>query len=93
MLFPALSVATIVIVLEPSTRLTVVENVPSAWTVAVVPLTFRDTGLEVMSLVLPVTGQAVFLVTSLSVGAVTFRVGGTVSILNVTLLCVAALSS
>ena len=57
-LFPALSVATIVIVLEPSTSVTTLDQEPLEATVAasalpLLSLTVTDTGLEVRSLVVP----------------------------------------
>ena len=83
---PALSFAMIVIVLEPLTSVTSLENVPSALTVTVVPLIVTITGLDVTSSVLPVTVTVDLLVISLSVGAVIDSVGGTVSTVNVDVL-------
>ena len=93
---PAESFATTVMV--PVTSVSALLKVPSDPTVTVsaVPLfslTVTVTGLEVASLVVPVTVTAVLLVTSLSAGAVIESVGGTVSILNVTVFCVAAFPS
>lgn len=95
---PALSVATTVIVLLPAASVNALLNDPSAPTgtasaVPLLSLTVTVTGLEVISLVVPVTVQAALLVIRPLTGAVTLRVGGTVSILNVTLFCVAALPS
>ena len=86
---PAESFATTVMVFVPVTSVSALLKVPSDPTVTVsaVPLfslTVTVTGLEVASLVVPVTVTAVLLVTSLSAGAVIESVGGTVSILNVT---------
>jgi hypothetical protein len=95
---PAESFATTVMVFVPVTSVSALLKVPSDPTVTVsaVPLfslTVTVTGLEVASLVVPVTVTAVLLVTSLSAGAVIESVGGTVSILNVTVFCVAAFPS
>ena len=83
---PALSLAMIVMVLEPSFSVTSLENVPSVLTVTAVPLTVTVTGLDVTSSVLPVTVTVDLLVISPSVGAVIDSVGGTVSSLNVDVL-------
>ena len=83
---PALSLAMIVMVLEPSFSVTSLENVPSVLTVTAVPLTVTVTGLDVTSSVLPVTVIVDLLVISLSVGAVIDSVGGTVSSVNVDVL-------
>ena len=53
--FPALSVATIVIVLLPFVRVIVLDQEPSLLTVTDAPLTVTVTGLEVTSVVVPVT--------------------------------------
>ena len=53
--FPALSVATIVIVLLPFVRVIVLDQEPSLVTVTDAPLTVTVTGLEVTSFVVPVT--------------------------------------
>lgn len=53
--FPALSVATIVIVLLPFVRVIVLDQEPSLLTVTDAPLTVTVTGLEVTSFVVPVT--------------------------------------
>ena len=95
---PALSVATIVIVLVPSASVNVLLKDPSEATVTLsaepeLRLMVSVTGLEVASFVLPVTVHVLLFVTYPSTGAVIFSVGGTVSILNVTLFCVAALPS
>ena len=81
---PALSVATTVIVFEPSVNVTVVEKLPEASTVTAVPFTLTVTGDEVASFVVPLTVTVALLVTKPSAGLVTFNVGGTVSTLNVT---------
>ena len=90
---PALSFAMIVIVLEPLTSATSLENVPSALTVTVVPLIVTITGLDVTSSVLPVTVTVVLLVISLSAGSVIDSVGGTVSTVNVDVLAADVLPS
>ena len=90
---PALSVATTVIVFEPSVNVTVVEKLPEASTVTAVPFTLTVTGDEVASFVVPLTVTVALLVTKPSSGLVTFNVGGTVSTLNVTDFWVAALPS
>ena len=51
--FPALSLATIVMVFAPSARVTSLVNVPSVPTVAVAPFTVTVTGLDDTSSVLP----------------------------------------
>ena len=81
--FPDLSFATIVIVLDPLTRVTSLLNVPSVATVTAVPFTVTVTGFDVISSVLPVMVTVFLFVTRLSTGAVTDNVGGTVSIVNV----------
>lgn len=97
-LFPALSVATTVMVLVPSVRVITLDQEPSEATVAasalpLFNLTVTDTGLDVASFVVPRTVQEAWLVTRPSVGDVTESVGGTVSILNETLFCAAAFPS
>ena len=90
---PALSFATIVIVFEPADNVTVVLNAPFLSTVTGVPLIITVTGDDVASLVVPATVIVLLLVTYPSDGEATLNVGGTVSILNVTDFCVAALPS
>ena len=90
---PALSFATIVIVFEPADNVTVVLNAPLLPTVTGVPLIITVTGDDVASLVVPATVIVLLLVTYPSDGEATLNVGGTVSILNVTDFCVAALPS
>ena len=90
---PALSVATTVIVFEPSTNVTVVENAPVGLTVTAVPLTLTVTGDDVASFVVPETVNDLLLVINPSVGFDKVNVGGTVSILNCTETWVAALPS
>ena len=90
---PALSFATILIVFDHADNVTVVLNAPLLPTVTDAPLTVTVTGDEVASLVVPDTVIVLLLVTYPSDGEVTLSVGGTVSILNVTDFCVAALPS
>ena len=90
---PALSFATIVIVFEPADNVTVVLNAPLLPTVTALPLTVTVTGEDVASLVVPDTVIVFLFVTYPSDGELMLRVGGTVSILNVTDFCVAALPS
>ena len=97
-LFPALSVATTVMVLVPSVRVITLDQEPSEATDAasaqpLYSMTVTDTGLDVASFVVPRTVQEAWLVTRPSVGDVTESVGGTVSILNETLFCAAAFPS
>ena len=87
---PLESVATTLMVLVPLLNETDLENEPSALTVTAptsVPLTLiaMVVGLLVVSLVLPDTVTLLTLVFNPSEGAVTFRVGGTVSMVNVEL--------
>ena len=86
---PAESVATIVIVLLPSVSVRTLEKPPSDPTVTfsaepLLSLTVTLTGLDVVSLVVPVTVHAAWLVTRPSAGDVIDSIGGTVSILKVT---------
>lgn len=81
--FPALSVAIIVILFAPLDKDTSLLNDPSVPTVAAAPFTVTVTGLDVASSVLPVTVTVVLLVTRPSAGAVMDKVGGTVSTMNV----------
>jgi hypothetical protein len=95
---PALSVATMVIVFEPVASVSALLKEPSEPTVtlAAVPLfslTVTVTGLDVTSLVVPFTVSEELFVTRPFVGLDTDNVGGVVSILNVTLFCVAAFPS
>ena len=90
---PALSFATTVIVLEPLTSVISFENVPSELTATAVPLTVTVTGLDVTSSVLPDTTRMDLFVISPSAGFVSVSVGGIVSIVNVTVLAVAAFPS
>ena len=67
-LFPALSVATTVMVLVPSVRVITLDQEPSEATVAasalpLFSLTVTDTGLDVASFVVPRTVQEAWLVT------------------------------
>lgn len=91
--FPALSLATIVMVFAPSTRVTSLVNVPSVPTVTVTPLTVTVTGLDDTSSVLPLTVTVFLLVIRSFDGAVICSVGGTVSTVNVAVLAAAALPS
>ena len=89
LLLPALSVATMVIVLLPEASVRDLLKEPSAPTVTasadpLLSLIVTVTGLDVISLVVPVTVQAALLVIRPATGAVTDNVGGTVSTLNVT---------
>ena len=86
---PAASLATTAMVLLPTTSVRSLLKLPSLPTVTAVaaPLlsfTVTVTGLDVLSLVVPLTVIAVLLVTSLSDGALIDRVGGTVSTVQVT---------
>lgn len=86
---PAESVATIVIVLLPSVSVRTLEKPPSVPTITLsaeplLSLTVTLTGLDVVSLVVPVTVHAAWLVTRPSAGDVIDSIGGTVSILKVT---------
>ena len=97
-LFPALSVAVIVIVLVPLASVNTLLNDPSDSTVtdSAVPLfslIVTVTGLLVTSLVTPFTVSDAVLVTNPSTGEDILSVGGTVSILNVILLVDAAFPS
>ena len=92
-LFPAESVATIVIVFSPSDNVICVVQLPFFCTVTGVSLTFNITGLDVASLVVPDTVRFLLFVTRFSDGLVTFNVGGTVSILIDIDFCVAAFPS
>lgn len=60
--FPALSLATIVMVFAPSARVTSLVNVPSVPTVTVAPFTVTVTGLDDTSSVLPLTVTVFLLV-------------------------------
>lgn len=91
--FPALSFAMTVIVLFPDVNVTSVLNVPLLPTVTALPLTVTVTGEDVASLVVPDTVIVFLFVTYPSDGELMLRVGGTVSILNVTDFCEAALPS
>ena len=91
--FPALSLATIVMVFAPSTRVTSLVNVPSVPTVTVVPFTVTVTGLDDTSSVLPLTVTVFLLVIRSFDGAVICSVGGTVSTVNVAVLAAAVLPS
>ena len=91
--FPALSLATIVMVFAPSTRVTSLVNVPSVPTVTVTPLTVTVTGLDDTSSVLPLTVTVFLLVIRSFDGAVICSVGGTVSTVNVAVLAAATLPS
>ena len=96
--FPAASVAVTTRVLLPSARVIALLKLPFVATVTepwAVPLSVMVivTGLEVLSLVVPVTVTLALLVIEAFVGAVIFRVGGTVSTLYVVDLAVAALPS
>ena len=95
---PALSVETIVKVLDPAARVNAFEKLPLSLTVtdtAALLLCLMVTvhGLDVTSLVVPDTVQDVLFVTRPLAGVVTDSVGATVSILNVTDFCAAALPS
>ena len=91
--FPALSLATIVMVFAPSARVTSLVNVPSVPTVTVAPFTVTVTGLDDTSSVLPLTVTVFLLVIRSFDGAVICSVGGTVSTVNVAVLAAAALPS
>ena len=67
---PAVSVATTVIVFDPSVNVTVVENAPFAPTVTAVPLTLTTTGEDVISFVVPETVSVLLFVTKLLAGLV-----------------------
>ena len=68
-------------------------NEPSELTATDAPLTVTVTGLDVTSSVLPDTTRAASFVISSSAGFVRVSVGGIVSIVNVTVLAVAAFPS
>ena len=91
--FPALSFATMVIVLLPSFSVTSLLKVPLGVTGMGAPFTVTVTGLLVASSVVPLTVTVDLFVINPSAGAEIDNVGGIVSTVNVTDFCAAAFPS